>query len=163
MNLPVVVSDTSPIRALAFLGTLPLLRALYGQVLIPHAVEAELRSPRDGGNPVDLAKFSFIEVRGANDVSRIAELLADLDPGEAEAIALAAEVPGTLLLIDERKARRFAQSAGFRTMGTLGVLLQAKRANLIPAIKPLLFELRTGLRFFISDELCQQVLKIAGE
>jgi predicted nucleic acid-binding protein len=66
-------------------------------------------------------------------------------------------------LIDERKGRRFAQAAGFQTMGALGVLLRAKNANLIPAIKPMLYQLRDGLRFFIADELFDDLLDVAGE
>jgi uncharacterized protein len=161
--LAVVVSDTSPIRALAFVDALSLLHALFGEVLVPSAVEQELRTPRDGGAPVDLTQVPFIQVCQPTDLSRIAELRADLDPGEAEAIALAGQIGATLLLIDERKGRRFAQAAGFQTMGALGVLLRAKKANLIPAIKPKLCQLRDGLRFFIADELFDELLDVAGE
>jgi predicted nucleic acid-binding protein len=47
--------------------------------------------------------------------------------------------------------------------GTLGCLVQAKRQGLIPAIRPLLQELRTQARFWISDTLVGSVLSSAGE
>ena len=39
--MTIVVSDTSPVRALANLGLLPLLRDLYTQVVVPRAVESD--------------------------------------------------------------------------------------------------------------------------
>jgi predicted nucleic acid-binding protein len=46
---------------------------------------------------------------------------------------------------------------------SLGVLLRARKANLIPAIKPMLYQLRDGLRFYIADELFDELLDVAGE
>jgi predicted nucleic acid-binding protein len=163
VKLPVVVADTSPIRALAYLKHLALLERLFGTVFVPPAVERELHHPRDGGSPVDISPFPFLRVALPLDVGRVEELQADLDPGEAEAIALALQLNAGLLLVDERKARLFAQRAGIPFVGVLGILLRAKQQNLVLAVKPLAFQLRDGLRFFVGDELMKEILARAGE
>lgn len=79
--------------------------------------------------------------------ARRAELLADLDRGEAEVIALAQELYADLVIIDERLARRHAKRLGLKVTGTLGVLLRAKTLGLVPAVRPLIEQLRqSGIR-----------------
>jgi predicted nucleic acid-binding protein len=55
-----------------------------------------------------------------------AALGSDLDTGEAEAIALAAEILPDALLIDENEGRNVARQAGLLVRGVLGVLIRAK-------------------------------------
>jgi hypothetical protein len=94
----------------------------------------------------------------------VARLLAAvLDPGEAEAIALALELSADLILLDERDGRSAAERAGLRVTGVLGVLLRAKTDGQIPLIKPDIEALRTQARFFLSARLQEKVLAIAGE
>ena len=54
-----------------------------------------------------------------------------LDPGEAAAISLAVEIGSDLVLMDERRGRREAQTLGLALTGTLGVLAAAAQAGLI--------------------------------
>ena len=64
-------------------------------------------------------------------MTQIAEL-DGLDAGERAAIELAIEIRANVLLIDERKARRIAESVfGFTVFGTLGILNAAHKARLI--------------------------------
>ena len=53
----IVVSDTSPVRALAHLDQLDLLRRLFEQVLIPPAVADELERPKSKLAPVPLESY----------------------------------------------------------------------------------------------------------
>jgi len=48
-----------------------------------------------------------------------------LDPGEAEAIALAKQIEANWLLTDDATARLFAQALGFEVHGSLGIVLWA--------------------------------------
>ena len=126
----IVVSDTSPVLNLARIGRLELLHLLYKQVLIPSAVFAELTaSKRDLPPAIDLASELWLIVASPTDQQRVQELRQNLDPGEAEAIVLAIEHRADLLLVDERRARRTATTAGLSVTGLLGVVARAKRAG----------------------------------
>lgn len=85
-----------------------------------------------------------------------------LGNGEREAIALAVELQADFLLLDELAGRRAAISLGPKVLGTLGILLQAKERNLIPAVKPLVEQL-LGFGFYADEELIVRVLQSAGE
>lgn len=129
----IVVADTSPLNYLIQVACESLLPALYRSILIPSAVVAELEDPRA---PAPVKQWmahvpEWVEVKkvvGQPDVA-----LWVLGPGEQEAIQLAEEQHGDLLLIDERKGRIEATRRGLATTGTLGVLLVAAERGLIDA------------------------------
>jgi len=158
----IVVSDTSPIRALEFLGLLPILNDLFDRVLIPPAVRDELNSPLPRFDAVNLSNYDFIEVQAPQDRNQVEQLLRTLDRGEAEALALALETGSRLILMDERRGRATAAQHGVVALGALGVLLRAKVRGRIPAIRPLIEKL-DELEFFMSEELMANVLRLAGE
>jgi predicted nucleic acid-binding protein len=159
----IVVSDTSPVRALANLGLLKLLQPLFGQVIVPEGVAWELSQPPDGQATVDLAQYSFVKVMAVSETSTIEKFLADLDRGESEALALAIELHADLLLIDEADERARAKREGLEIIGVLGILLEAKRQGLVEGIGPLLDQLQNRHRFFIARPIRAEVLRLAGE
>lgn len=160
----IVVSDTSPILNLARIGRLVLLQSLYHVVLIPSAVYNELtHSKRDLPPSIDFDSEPWLVVATAKDQTRVQELRQNLDPGEAEAIALAIERHADLLLVDERRARKTAAASGLRVTGLLGVVAGAKRAGLIDLAKPVLDELIQDARFWLGPELYAEVLSELGE
>lgn len=129
----IVVADTSPINYFVQIGCESVLPSLYQRVLIPHSVLDELGHP---GAPKVVAKWllelpRWIEVRRT--VALPDAALAELDPGEREAIQLAQEQRADLLLIDERRGRLEAKRRGLVTTGTLGVLLAGARNGLLDA------------------------------
>jgi uncharacterized protein len=157
-----VVVNTTPLIALSQLGLLDLLHSLYGEVVIPSAVQAELQAggPSRVGSDA-LEGRSWIVVQTLRDPRR-ADLLADLDRGEAEVVALAQEMGADLVIIDERLARAHAARLGLVVTGTLGVLLRAKAGGLIPNLRPLLERMQTaGLH--LRPDLLARVLELAGE
>jgi predicted nucleic acid-binding protein len=148
---PLIVTDTSPLIAFERLGRLDLLPALY-EVLAPEAVVREF-----GTHPPWL-RLVHVEDSALRD-----ELRAVLDEGEAEAIALAVERPGCALLLDESRGRRVAERFGLDVVGTLGVLVRAKRAGLVPAVRPLVAALREAHGFRVAAEVVASALREAGE
>ena len=160
--MSIVVSDTSPVRALANLGLLELLRVIYGDVIIPPAVAAELRNPPVGQAVVDLAGFSFVRVQETSGPLK-PDFLEELDRGEAEALTLALELRADLILIDEMAGRAKARALGLEIIGVLGVLLEAKHRGEIETISPLLDQLQINHRFFIAPRLLEEILRLAGE
>ena len=161
-----VVSDTSPLSNLAIIGRLELLREQFVEVLIPESVATELKSfgHRRGRELLEAAQTDgWIRIVAVTDPAMAALISAQLDRGEAEAIALATELRADWLLIDEREGRMIARLAGLRMTGVLGVLLRAKLEGRIPALKPEIEALRSDARFFISKDLESEVLAHAGE
>ncbi len=161
--MKVILSDTSPVSALFRLGKLDLLRDLYGVVLIPPAVFAELLNLSVFGYDLDpLTTASWLKVTVPKDQMLVGQLCRDLDIGEAEAIALAKELGAHLLIIDEKQGRQIAQSMDLPIIGLLGVLLAGKKAGLVDTLSPLLQRLG-DIGFYISNRLTGEVLKQAGE
>lgn len=161
--MPVVVSDTSPIIALAHLQRIDFLECFFGKVLVPPAVLAELRRPAWERLVRDVVGASFIQVQSPADRARVDQLGATLDPGEAEALALALEVHAEAVLMDEAEGRSMAQSLGLTTIGVLGLLLRAKREGLLVAVRPELDRLQLDLGFHVSQRLRATFLTDAGE
>lgn len=160
----IVVSDASPLIALAAVGHLRLMHDLYGRVWIPKSVHREVvqvGSERPGVR--DLQAAEWILVHPVKNPFLVRALEGELDQGEAEAIALALEVGADLLLVDERRGRRAAVRLQVRILGTLGLLIEAKVKGLIPAIRPILDDLLHKAGFRLSPDLYARVLQETGE
>ncbi|MEQ6341936.1 MAG: DUF3368 domain-containing protein [Gammaproteobacteria bacterium] len=72
------------------------------------------------------------------------------------------EVAADYLLINDRRGRKVAKINQIKTVGSLGVLLQAKRIGLIPRVAPLVEQIAAS-SVFMSENLIQSVLELAGE
>ena len=86
---------------------------------------------------------------------------ASLGQGESAAIELA-EALHAILLIDERRGRAVATARSLRVVGTVAVLVAARRRNLVTALAPLLETLRIR-GYFLSDALVEAALARVGE
>ena len=75
-----------------------------------------------------------------------------VDRGEASAIALALESENPILIIDDYKARKLANSLKINHTGTIGVIIAAKQKGIISSIKPLLNKIKET-NFRISADL----------
>lgn len=157
---PVVLNNT-PLAALWAIGRLDLLRDLFGEVLIPEAVRVEFLA-RDSGDRVRaLEGAPWIRSVEVSQPKRVLAF-AGLDRGEAEALALAEEHEARLVVLDERKARRYAERIGIAKTGTLGILLLAKEKGLIDSLRVWVERLKeAGLH--LADDLIQKVLEVGGE
>ncbi|MEH2279755.1 MAG: DUF3368 domain-containing protein [Nostoc sp.] len=163
----IIVSDTSPITNLAAIGQLDLLHQLYSRVIIPQAVFNEMVGiDKVVPGAVEVQQLSWIQTQtivNSQQVTEIQENQNNIDLGEAEAIILSLELKADLLLMDERRGRTVATSYGLNVTGLLGVLLQAKKQRLIPAIKPLIDRLIATADFRVNQELYTIVLQSANE
>ncbi len=155
------VVNSTPLMVFWSIGRLDILHSLYGEIVIPPAVREEFLSTEKETRRITLRDETWIRVVKLENPNRVGAF-ASLDEGEAQVLTLAEEQDASLVLIDERKARRYAERLKLPLSGTLGVLLLAKEEKIIPAISPLLKALlEAGL--YLHDELAEQVLKMAGE
>jgi uncharacterized protein len=154
MTTPPVVSNSSAIIALEQIGHLALLQLLFSELLIPPAVSQE--TAPSVVLPVWILERALSQPIGP----RI--LQASLGRGESEAIALALEVTARWLILDDRPARRLSQSLGVPVVGTLGILLAAKRRGFLSALRPCI-EALASHSFHIAPDLQARILADAGE
>ncbi len=157
----IVVSDTSPISNLLQIGDLDLLRLLFNEIIIPQDVFDKLCEIKVQADI--LSEQTWIKTSAVADSKLKAELLKELDKGEAEAIILAIELHADYLLIDEVKGRLIAESYDIKVVGILGVLLQAKQKGLIADVKTHLQKLVDDAGFWLNPKLIEKVLEIANE
>ncbi len=154
------VSDAGPLIHFSWIGRLDLLKQLFDEVIAPIAVRDEvLRAGPDipGATALrDAIAAGWPAVRPVADRAAVAGLLPELDRGEAEAIVLMREADADIVLLDDGRARDLATRQGLPLTGTLGLLRTARDRGLIPAVSPLLAELRRR-GFRISDELVELV------
>ena len=152
----IVVSDTSPINALALINETRILPALFGTVIIPPAVAAELSHPRTPAIVRDwlAARPDWLEVRSPK---RIDPTLRIKDPGEKEAISLAMELNADVLLADDQKARRAARQRGLVVTGVVGVLELASARRML-ALDDAFTRLR-ATNFLVTDDVLQDALR----
>ena len=160
----IVVSNSSPLVALAAVNQARLLQKLYERVLVPEAVWQEvIEQGANKPGTAELSQANWLERRAVTDKTLVMALQDSLDLGESEAIALALDARADLLLMDERLGRRAAQRLGLRVTGVLSVLVEAKHKDQLSAIKPVLDQLRDEVGFRLSEALYQQVLEDEGE
>lgn len=164
MTPALIVADAGPLIGLAVAGRIEILHALFDPILVPRVAleELQLEASRPGSFALSKAKdagwLSSEDVPASTDTPKLAELL---DRGEAEAIVLA-QSKDARLLMDERKGRMVARRRGVTVIGTGGVLLLAKREDVIDQIAPVLEDLAShGYR--LSDGLRRELLVLAGE
>jgi predicted nucleic acid-binding protein len=158
------ISNSSPLILYARIGRLELLRRVFGELMVPASVYDEVVVRGAGmSGATAVASDAWIRRQAVANRDLIELFLGEVDVGEAEAIALATEIGGEVVVIlDDRKGRRLARARQVEIVGSAGVLLLAKNHGVIPLVRPVLDELRAaGLR--LGDLAYHRALTDAGE
>jgi hypothetical protein len=114
-----------------------------------------------GVNLPDVGELDWVTLR--HPVSEIASsLVSHLGPGETEVLMLVLEMPKAIAVLDDGVARRIAETLDLHFTGTLGLLLDAKKAGLVTEIRPLLDRLN-ALQFHLAAHTYEVVLRLVGE
>lgn len=143
----IVISDASPLIALADIEELDLLQKLYQKVFITDIVRSEIHA--------DLPLW--IEESSNYNRKQFQVLQLELDSGEVSAIALALENPERRIIIDESKGRSVAKRLGLKVTGTLGIIIKAKEQGLIKSGKDILIKLEKH-GFWLSERLKNDII-----
>ena len=146
--MPNIISNTSCLIVLDNIGMLDVLKELYGKVFITEEVSKEF------GKTVP----DWIEVRKVSDNKYLKLMKNFVDLGEASTIALAFETDDIVIILDDLKARKLAQKLNLKITGTIGVLVKARKRNIITSTQEVLNRLRNE-GFRISDEIEKEFLK----
>lgn len=162
MTKAAIVTDSSPLIALAIIEQLELLPKLYPRVLIPPAVWNEVTVKGvglPGAQAISQIQWFEIESPPAQGVAALSILV---DRGEAEALALAQAIPNSIVLLDDAQARRVAERLGISRIGTLGILRQAKKRGLISEVKPYIEQIKAS-GIYIHNNVINVILSDLGE
>jgi predicted nucleic acid-binding protein len=87
----------------------------------------------------DPAGLAWVEIRTPIRAP-ILPLVTELGRGETQVLALAKEIEGSVPVLDDGLARSVAHLLGLPLKGTLGLLVDANRKNLIPAVRSIQYE-----------------------
>ncbi len=147
-----IISDSSCFVILAKIDALNLLQKVYGTVITTPEIVKE----------VGFDFPDWVLVKSPKSIATQKKLELEVDPGEASAIALALELTGSTIILDDLKARRVALRLGLDLTGTVGVILRAKIDNRISTVAPFLSAIR-ATNFRLSPKIEAEVLDLAGE
>jgi hypothetical protein len=132
-----LIADAGPLIAFASLDLLFVLKALFSQMTITESVRAEC-SAKPGSDAQRIATaFEAGWLCVEPDIERVLEPAEGLSPslgaGETDSIRLALRAPeDTLLILDDRLARRYALRRGLSIVGTVRLLDVAEHRGLVP-------------------------------
>lgn len=159
-----IVSNSSPLVALSVIGKLHLLGDKFKNIIIPEAVWKEIAlDGRDKPGTDDILRSKWITIESLQNKMVAKSLEKDIDYGESEAIALALETDADIVLLDDKLARSVAKNLGLNIMGTVGILIWARKAGLIESLRTELHKLLIHGNFRLSDTLIRMALHEVGE
>ena len=160
-----VISNSSVLIALSGIDRLELLQRRFPEgVIIPDAVWREVVETghgRTGAKKVSDA--AWIKRRAVQNHVVATALQTTLDQGEAEVIALGLEIGADLLLLDEKSARSTAVRLQYPVLGTIGLLIWAKRKGFFTSLRNELSLLEQEGGFRLSKRVYEYALQQVGE
>ncbi len=152
-----IIGDSSALVAMATMDRLNLLEKIFGKIYVPQAVYDEITISYKAQS-VKLKEFLADKVVSVElDISKMG-----LGQGELEAIALYKNMDADFLLIDDRRAKRFAKLNSVNVIGSLGVMILAKDGGFVESIRDDLEKLVES-SLFIFQSLVDRVLREVGE
>ncbi len=163
--LPLAVVDTTILSRLVALDITKFLPYLFRAILIPPEVKREaFKAPHKGKRRLrkiinENAGF-FQDCRDADELTK-EYLKADLDEGEAAAIAQA-DATRSVVIVDEEKGYKRANLMAITTVRTGRLLNMLKEAGAISLVKPYHEKLEAS-GFYLSTEARLRLLDEAGE
>lgn len=151
------VVNASPVISLAKVGHLDLLTQLPDEILVPTEVASEVLA----GPPSDPARKAFDEGWGrVASVERIPAPILEwsLGSGESAVLSLVLDNPGATAILDDAVGRRCARTLGIPVIGTLAVVLRAKKQGLIPSAAHVVESLMSS-GLYVDHRTAQTILK----
>lgn len=155
------ITNTSPIISLAKIDQLSLLTTMCRELLVPQPVVAEILDGPLSDPARQIFEHGWGIIVSPQDVPT--ELVEwGLGPGETAVLAVALERNSATVVLDDSAARTCAKTMRIEVIGTLGVVLRAKRKGIIPSATDVLESLiAAGLH--LDQKVVASALQGIGE
>ena len=156
----IVIADAGPLIAFAGIDALAVLQDLFSEINITESVRREcLAKPGTDSQRIEQAidqGWLLTSAPGASTPnSAIKPLSPSLGAGESDSIRVALQAPGeSLLIVDDRLARRVALKQGINIVGTVRLLDLAQQRGLIKSAELSIAEM-TAIGYRISIGLLE--------
>ena len=156
------VVNASPLIYLSHAGLIDLLQVEGSPVHVPRTVSEEIlrRGPDDPTVRVLSTTAWLHQVEPVPPSSKV--LFWKLGPGETSVLSWALAHPGSVAIVDDLAARRCAEVLEMPLIGTLGIVLKAKRQGILPAARPAIEKL-LGAGMYLSGKIIDQALALVDE
>ncbi len=145
MDNEIIIADTSCLILLTKVNELNVLKAVFDKVFITAKIAEEFKQ--------ELPKWIKVVDIPFEEYKNIAEII---DEGEASAISMSLNMPNSLLILDDIRARKYANSLGINIIGTLGVIVKAQKEGKIDSAM-VVIEKMQKTNFRVSDKLIEQI------
>lgn len=155
------VLNASPVILLGKVSRLDLLESLAVKVVVPNAVFLEIQAGIGGHQAVQSTADWAAPRRMADVPIPLSIERWDLGAGESQVIAHCLRETQRAVL-DDAQGRQCARAHGIAVIGTVGIVLRAKRQGMIPAAGPVLETLRRS-GMYLSDQILSEALRLIGE
>ncbi len=155
-----LVIDTGPLIAIAHLDLFEVAGQLYQELYITKQVfeESQVDPAREDASSIAAA------VKGNRimcAIEPVDNLSSRLGVGETSSVMLAKKLKCPVM-IDDKNARRFAAANAVPVIGSVGMLVIARRNRLIGSVGDCLSLLREH-GYYLSDDLIQRAKQLAGD
>jgi len=155
------VVDASPLIHLSRTGNIDLLKSLGPTIVVPASVDDEVRAKASDESARVIRETPWLHRAPRSSIP--ADIVRwGLGAGESAVLAWARSHPGCLAILDDGKGRKLAQELGLPLIGTLGIVLRAKRRGLIPHARPTA-SVDDEVRMYLSHSVVQRSLALVGE
>ena len=161
--MPRIIVNSTPLIVLSNINHLDILQKLYSDIYIPQAVFDEVTAKNDSACQQIKNNLNWIHVCTIKNQSMKRMYQAKLHDGEVEVMILAQENKNKdIMIIDDSAAKKTAKFLGLQVTGTLGIILKAKKVNIISNVTSIMDQLiQNG--FYITQEVYDFVKNEAGE
>lgn len=153
--------NASPLIYLGRSDNLRLIESCARSVYVPEVVVGEIRAGHNEPAAQAIDTCAWLKVVSV-DTTPPHIVAWNLGAGDSAVLAWALANAGTGAVIDDREGRRCAAQLGIKVVGTVGLVLAAKRRDLVPAARPVIEALiASGL--YLSEQIVDSALALVGE
>lgn len=157
----IIIADSSPLISFAIINKLHLLNEIFTEIIVPLSVYEEIAQTEKKFSS-KLQEWAKPYLKKCKNLDAFNAYRISLGKGESEAIVLSKEFKNSILLLDDKKARKVAKLENQKVIGTIGILISAKNKRLISDIKSSIILLEEN-DIHISKALIDKAILLAGE